>query len=160
MSKEDLKEFEKVPLLPGPGARLRDDGTWLEPQDKGGYLYRQRGSAAKGPTPAELRRRMRGDLAEGMHIAAAILGDQGEKDPDDPKKWIERPPGAREKLAALEFLAKYGIGQRKETFSPELVKALALAVQAEVKDEAVLGRIEMRWASVLKQHLTGTLDDS
>ena len=159
MGKADLDEFEKVPLLPGPGARLRNDGTWLEPQEKGGYLFRQRTGTAKGPTPAELRRRMRGDLAEGLHIAAAILGDQGVRDPEDPKKWLERPAAAREKLAALEFLAKYGVGQRKETFSPELIKALALAVQAEVKDEQVLMKIEMRWAGVLKQHLTGALDE-
>ena len=151
--------MEKVPLLPGPGARLRDDGSWLEPQEKGGYLYRQRSSASKGPTPAELRRRMRGDLAEAMHVAAAILADQGEKEPEPSKKWVRKPPGAREKLAALEFLAKYGIGQRKETFSPELIKALALAVQAEVNDERMLARIEMRWAEVLKQHLTGEISD-
>jgi hypothetical protein len=143
MSKADAEEYEKVPLLPGPGARLRDDGTWLEPQSNGGYLYRQRGGK-KGPTPAELRKRMRGDLAEGMHVAAAVLADEDAK--------------TREKLQALEFLAKYGIGQRKDTFSPELIKALALAVQAEVKDEQILARVERRWAEVLKQHLTGDME--
>lgn len=157
MADENQKEFEKVPLIPGPGARLMANGTWLEPQPQGGYLFRERGSAKKGPTPAELRRRMRGDLAQGIHIAAAILHDDGEQDPKKPGKWLRRPPDRKEKLQALEFLAKYGIGQRKETFSPELIRALALSVQAEVKDEQILVRIERRWAEILKQHLTGEM---
>ena len=118
-SKEIAVEYEKMPLLPGPGAVLNDDGPWLEPQRGGGYLYRKR-SGTKSPAPAELRKRMRGDLAEGLHVAAAILADPASK--------------PRDKLSALEFLAKYGVGQRKETISPELIRALALAVQAEVQD--------------------------
>lgn len=138
-------EYEKVPLLPGPGAVLREDGTWLQPGPQGGYLKRQRVHPDNVQTPAQLRRRMRGDLAEGMHVAVAILHDADAKH--------------REKLAALEFLAKYGVGQRKDSFSPELVKALAMAVQAEVKDPEVLRRIEGRWSDVLKEHLTGELSE-
>ena len=155
------EKLEKVPLIPGPGAILQENGTWLEPQADGGYLFRQRKGVAKGPTPAELRKRMRGDLATGLHIAAAMLADEGERDPDPDakKKWIRQPPSGRDKLAALEFLAKYGVGQRKESFSPELVRALAMAVQAEVKDRQILARVEARWAQVLKEHLTGDIQD-
>lgn len=148
-------EWEKVPLIPGPGARLKNDGTWLEPQPDGGYLLRQpRGTHG---APAALRRRMRGALSERMHVAIAILADEGEK--NEKGKWIRHPPKHRDKLAALEFLARYGLGQRKEVLDAELVKALALAVQAEVREKEVLRRIEARWANVLKEHIAGTQDE-
>lgn len=140
MSDAKDPEYEKIPLIPGPGAVIRRDGSWLEPQPHGGYLLREGG--AGGPPPAELRKRMRGSLAEQFHVATAILGSDDAKD--------------RDKLSALEFLARYGLGQRTEKFDPELIKALALAVQAEVEDKDVLRRIEKRWADVLKEFVVGT----
>ena len=136
--KEDL-ELEKVPLIPGPGAILKRDGRWLEPQPHGGYLLRE-GSAGGAP-PAELRRRMRGHMSEQMHVAVAILGSDESLDKD--------------KLNALGFLAKYGLGQRTEKFDPEMIKALALAVSAEVEDREVLHRIERRWSEVLREYVVG-----
>ena len=132
-------EYEKVPAIPGPGAILKRDGTWLEPQAHGGYLLRE--GSAKGAPPAELRKRMRGHMSEQMNVAVAILAS------DDSSN--------RDKLSSLEFLAKFGLGQRSEKFDPELIKALALAVQAEVEDVAVLRKIERRWAEVLKEHVIG-----
>jgi hypothetical protein len=137
--KKDL-EYEKVPLIPGPGSILKRDGSWLEPQPQGGYLLRE--GPAGGAPPAELRKRMRGHMSEQMHVAIAILGSEEASN--------------RDKLGALEFLAKYGLGQRTEKFDPELVKALALSVQAEVEDKDTLRRIERRWAQVLKEHVVGT----
>jgi len=85
---------------------------------------------------------MRGHVAEQMHVAVAILAS------DDSSN--------RDKLSSLEFLAKFGLGQRSEKFDPELIKALALAVQAEVEDTDTLRKIERRWAEVLKEHVIGT----
>jgi hypothetical protein len=133
-------ELEKVPLIPGPGSILKRDGKWLEPQPQGGYLLRE--GPASGAPPAELRRRMRGHMSEQMHVAVAILGDEDSTN--------------RDKLNALEFLAKYGLGQRTEKFDPEMIKALALAVQAEVSDIKVLREIERRWSEVLKEYVVGT----
>lgn len=139
MPKKKKRDLQKVPAIPGPGAVLNRDGTWLEPQPNGGYLLRDGGPG--GPPPAELRKRMRGHVSEKMHVAAAILGSEAASN--------------RDKLSALEFLAKYGLGQRSEKFDPALVKALALAVQAEVEDAEVLRRIEKRWADVLRDHVVG-----
>ena len=140
MSKKSKDNVKKVALIPGPGAVLKRNGTWLEPQPQGGYLLRE-GSAGGAP-PAELRKRMRGHVSEQMHVAVAILGSEDASN--------------RDKLSALEMLAKYGLGQRSEKFDPELVRALALAVQAEVSDAATLKAIEKRWAAVLKEHVVGT----
>tara|TARA_R110000744_G_scaffold179864_1_gene298860 strand:+ start:206 stop:463 length:258 start_codon:yes stop_codon:yes gene_type:complete len=85
---------------------------------------------------------MRGHVSEQMHVAVAILGSDEASN--------------RDKLSALEMLAKYGLGQRSEKFDPELVRALALAVQAEVSDAVTLKAIEKRWAAVLKEHVVGT----
>lgn len=133
-------ELEKVPLIPGPGAILKRDGSWLEPQPQGGYLLRE--GPVGGAPPAELRRRMRGHMSEQMHVAIAILASEESSN--------------RDKLNALEFLAKYGLGQRAEKFDPEMIKALALAVQAEVEDRDVLRRIERRWSEVLREYVVGT----
>jgi hypothetical protein len=84
---------------------------------------------------------MRGNLAERMHVAVSILDTEHTSN--------------RDKLQALEFLARYGLGQRMDRIDAELVKALALGVQAEVQDVAVLRRIERRWAEVLREHVTG-----
>ena len=138
--KQKETEYEKVPAIPGPGAILKRDGTWLEPQPQGGYLLRE--GSATGAPPAELRKRMRGHMAEQMHVAIAILASDESSN--------------RDKLSSLEFLAKYGLGLRNEKFDPELIKALALAVQAEIEDKTVLRRIEKRWAGVLKEHVVGT----
>jgi len=138
--KQNDTEYKKVPLIPGPGAILKRDGTWLEPQPQGGYLLRE--GAPTGAPPAELRKRMRGHMAEQMHVAIAILASEESSN--------------RDKLSSLEFLAKYGLGLRNEKFDPELIRALALAVQAEVEDTTVLRRIEKRWAGVLKEHVVGT----
>lgn len=132
--------LEKIPLIPGPGAVLKRDGSWLEPQPQGGYLLRE-GPAAGAP-PAELRKRMRGHVGEQMHVAVSILASEDASN--------------RDKLSSLEFLAKYGLGQRSEKFDPELIKALALSIQAEVEDRDTLRRIERRWAAVLKEYVIGT----
>jgi len=84
---------------------------------------------------------MRGHMSEQMHVAVAILGSDESLDKD--------------KLNALGFLAKYGLGQRTEKFDPEMIKALALAVQAEVEDREVLHRIERRWSDVLREYVVG-----
>jgi len=62
---------------------------------------------------------------------------------------------ASDRLKALDLLCRYGIGVKFEKFSPDLVRALALAVQAEEHDPEVLRRIEARWALVLREHVTG-----
>ena len=136
--KKDLK-LEQVPLIPGPGSVLKRDGSWLEPQPGGGYLLREGG--AGGAPPAKLRERMRGHVSERMHVAGAILDDDTSK--------------PRDQLAALDLLLKYGLGTRSDKFDADLIKALALAVQAEVKEKETLLKIEKRWASVLRQHVTG-----
>ena len=136
-------DLQPSAAIPGPGAILKPDGTWLEPGPNGGYLLRQ-GSSGKAAHAAALRRGMRGSLAERLHVASQILDDDKASN--------------RDKLQALELLARYGLGQRQDRIDPELIKALALAVQAEVEDSATLRRIESRWAAVLRDFLSGNTE--
>ena len=98
------------------------------------------------------RGRMRGHAAEQMHVAVDILTPTS--DPCS-KCGEPRKPSNADALKALDLLCRYGIGVKFEKFSPDLVRALALAVQAEEHDKDILRRIEARWALVLREHVTG-----
>ena len=131
-------ELVKVDAIPTPGSILERDGSWLEPQETGGYL--RRGKAGGKPS-AELRQRMRGHVSEKMWVAVAIL------DADDSTH--------RDKMVALEFLAKYGMGQKSDKFDMDLIKALAAAVQDEIPDRLILENIQNRWNEILREFVTG-----
>jgi hypothetical protein len=141
-------------MVPGPGAKINPDGSWDEPQPRGGVLKRTGMPAAKQPPASALRGRMRGHAAEQMHHAVEILSPQVE--PCD-ECGQPKNASASDRLKALDLLCRYGIGVKFEKFSPDLVRALALAVQAEEHDPEVLRRIEARWALVLREHVTGRL---
>lgn len=146
---EKARSQDKVP---GPGAMINPDGSWDEPQPHGGILKRTGMSMSKQPPASALRGRMRGHAAEQMHHAVDILNPTTERC----EECLEpRPASATDRLKALDLLCRYGIGVKFEKFSPDLIRALALAVQAEEPDREILKRIEARWALVLREHVTG-----
>ena len=142
----------KFKMVPGPGAIVKKDGSWLEPQLHGGTLKRSGVDPKKGPPPSALRGRMRAFAADHMYEAVEILSPQ-----EDPCTECGHPKeaSASDRLKALDLLCRYGIGVKQEKFSPELIRALALSVQAEVHDDRILKQIEARWAVVLREHVTG-----
>lgn len=74
----------------------------LVPQPHGGAIKRgnPKGIDLPGRPPSELRARMRGSLEERLHIAAAIADDKDATNAD--------------RLKALDFLARYGLGTKQE----------------------------------------------
>ena len=73
----------------------------LIPQPHGGAL--RNGGTSRGGTgrpPSELRKRMRGSLEDRLHIAEEIA--------DSPTAAYS------DRMKALDFLAKYGLGTRQE----------------------------------------------
>jgi hypothetical protein len=71
----------------------------IVPQPHGGAL-KQGGTIGPGRPPNELRRLMRVDLEARLHVVRDALDN-----PDTSE---------RDRLACLEFLAKYGLGTQKE----------------------------------------------
>ena len=74
----------------------------MEVPSHGKGMLRRGGTNEGGPgrPPSELRRKMRGSLEERLHIAEEIAGKETASDSD--------------RLKALDFLAKYGLGTRQE----------------------------------------------
>lgn len=75
----------------------------LVPQSHGGALLSGGAPGNAGGTgrpPSELREKMRGSLEERLHVAEAIADNPQSSDTD--------------RLRALDFLAKYGLGTKQE----------------------------------------------
>lgn len=92
-----------------------------------------------GRPPSELRRRMCGTLDERLHVATDII-DNSERDSD--------------RLGALTFLARFGLGDKSEgvVVTTALMNELA-AVVARYVDEDEQGQIKDEWIGVLRRHL-------
>ena len=143
-------------MVPGPGALVQADGSYLETPSHGrGALKRPGVPISKAPPPSALRARMRHYAAEEMYRAVEILQRDEDSEECEECGRKDRKSSNADVLKALDLLLRYGIGAKFEKFSPELVRALALAVQAEVHDPPMLKRIEQRWAVVLREHVTG-----
>jgi hypothetical protein len=94
------KRTERAPRK-SPG---KSPGALVVPSHGGGLI--RRGSLpgntpGTGRPPDELRARMRGSLDQRMHVAEEVL--------DDPRAAVA------DRLRALEFLAKYGLGTTTTT---------------------------------------------
>src|SRR5690349_475991 len=74
----------------------------LVPQPHGGAIKHgnPKGIDLPGRPPSELRARMRGSLEERLHIAEEIADDETSSPAD--------------RMKALDFLAKYGLGTKQE----------------------------------------------
>jgi hypothetical protein len=151
--KERGKE-NRFKMVPGPGALVQADGSYVEPQLHGGGLRRPGVPISKSPPPSALRARMRYYASEQMYHAVDILSSEDGEECGECGGSPKKASNA-DILKALDLLLRYGIGAKFEKFSPELVRALALSVQAEVHDTEMLKRIEARWAIVLREHVTG-----
>ena len=94
MGRPSKKSPAKSPAEPGA----------LVPQPHGGQIRRgaQPGTnrGGTGRPPSELRRKMRGSLEDRLHIAEEIA--------DSPTAAYS------DRMKALDFLAKYGLGTRQE----------------------------------------------
>jgi hypothetical protein len=84
---------ERTPVPPAVAERVIPPD--MMPGRNGGLL-KTGNTKNVGRTPSALRKRMRGSLAKRLHVANEII--------DDPKA------SSNDRLRALDFLAKYGIG--------------------------------------------------
>lgn len=112
MSKTNGKTTEPV-LIPQPhGGALLSGG---EPGHKGGG----------GRPPSEIRARMRGSLAERIKIAEEIADADDSSDSD--------------RLRALDFLAKYGLGTKQEITGKD--DEPLIPIEAGQARERIVGRL-------------------
>ena len=116
----------------------------LVPQPHGGALASGGYQGNRGGRPpSEFRRRMRGSLEERLHVAEEIADD-----PDG------RPA---DRIRALEFFAKYGLGGRDDhlVLDAALLNLLANVVIRFVPDQADREQIRTEWLDILADHIRG-----
>ena len=92
-----------------------------------------------GRPPSELRKRMRGTLDERLAVATDII-DNG-KDSD--------------RLGALTFLARFGLGDKREgvTVDVDLLNQFYGVVERHISDDTALADIKEAWLGILADRL-------
>ena len=116
----------------------------LVPQPHGGALASGGYQGNRGGRPpSQFRRRMRGSLEERLHIAEEIADD-----PDG------RPA---DRIRALEFFAKYGLGGRDDhlVLDADLLNRLVAVVIRFVPAQADREQIKEEWLDIIADHIGG-----
>jgi hypothetical protein len=110
----------------------------LVPQAHGGAL--RNGGTNKGGAgrpKARIQAKMRGALEDNLHVANDILQDDEAK--------------ASDKLGALTFLARFGLGGKREgiTVDAALLNEFFAVIERHVTDMDALAEIRENWLDIL-----------
>ncbi len=92
-----------------------------------------------GRPPSELRRRMRGTLDERLDVATDIIENGRDSD----------------RLGALTFLARFGLGDKREgvTVDVDLLNQFYGVVEGHIGDDTALVDIREAWLGILANRL-------
>ena len=110
-----------------------------QPGGRGALRYGGTNKGGTGRPPSELRRRMRGTLDERLDVATDIIENGRDSD----------------RLGALTFLARFGLGDKREgvTVDVDLLNQFYGVVERHLGDDTALAEIKEAWLVILADRL-------